>query len=59
MTQFSFRHPELNNSIKVFEIDHPATQEFTKNRLEKVYLTIPDSLHLVSMTSPKSLQLII
>lgn len=46
---FGFRYPELKNSLKIFEIDHPATQELKKNKLEDANLNIPNHLHFVSM----------
>jgi len=45
---FCFRYPELENSINVFEIDHPATQELKKKKLEAAELSIPKNLHFVS-----------
>lgn len=50
---FSFRHPELENILEIFEIDHPATQEFKKKRLEKANFKIPSNLHFVSMDFTK------
>lgn len=50
---FSLRHPELENMLKIFEIDHPATQEFKKKRLEKVNLKLPSNVHFVSMDFTK------
>jgi methyltransferase (TIGR00027 family) len=50
---FSFRHPELNSSIEIFEIDHPATQAFKKKRLSAARLEIPHNLHLISMDFTK------
>ncbi|TKH37655.1 SAM-dependent methyltransferase [Paenibacillus polymyxa] len=46
---FCFRHPELKNSLEIFEIDHPATQESKKKRLAHANLKIPSNLRLVSM----------
>lgn len=46
---FAFRYPELESSLEIFEIDHPATQEFKKKRLREAKLDIPDNLHFVSM----------
>lgn len=46
---FCFRHPELKNSLEIFEIDYPATQEFKKNRLDNGDFKIPSNLHFVSM----------
>lgn len=52
---FSFRHPELENSLEIFEIDHPVTQEFKKKRLDEANLKIPSNLHFVSMDFTKKL----
>ncbi|MCP1148859.1 MULTISPECIES: class I SAM-dependent methyltransferase [Bacillus] len=52
---FSFRHPELENSLEIFEIDHPATQEFKKQRLDEAKLKIPSNLHFISMDFTKNL----
>ena len=46
---FCFRHPELENTLEIFEIDHPSTQEFKKKRLEDANFTVPDNLHIVPM----------
>ncbi|WP_242142889.1 MULTISPECIES: class I SAM-dependent methyltransferase [unclassified Bacillus cereus group] len=50
---FSFRHPELENSLEIFEIDHPATQTFKMKRLHETDLKIPSNLHFVSMDFTK------
>ncbi|RLL48436.1 class I SAM-dependent methyltransferase [Oceanobacillus piezotolerans] len=46
---FVFRYPEFKNRLEIFEIDHPATQELKKIKLEDAKLNIPDHLHFVSM----------
>ncbi|WP_099157672.1 class I SAM-dependent methyltransferase [Virgibacillus ndiopensis] len=46
---FCFRHPELQNSLDIIEIDHPATQEFKKKRLDNANFKLPSNLHFVSM----------
>ncbi|MET3210728.1 UNVERIFIED_CONTAM: methyltransferase (TIGR00027 family) [Paenibacillus sp. PvR008] len=46
---FCFRHPELKNSLEIYEIDYPATQEFKKKRLDNANFKIPSNLHFVSM----------
>ncbi|WP_175639370.1 class I SAM-dependent methyltransferase [Metabacillus schmidteae] len=55
---FCFRHPELENSLEIFEIDYPTTQEFKKKKIEKEKLNIPTNLHFVSkdFTTPFSFQ---
>ncbi|MFF2855412.1 class I SAM-dependent methyltransferase [Peribacillus sp. NPDC058002] len=50
---FCFRHPELNDSIEIFEVDYPATQDFKKIRLANADYQIPDNLHFVSMDFTK------
>jgi methyltransferase (TIGR00027 family) len=44
---FCFRQPELENSLEIFELDHPATQEFKRKRFTEVDFQIPHNLHLV------------
>ena len=46
---FCFRHPEINDSLEIFEVDYPATQDFKKIRLANANYQIPDNLHFVSM----------
>lgn len=46
---FCFRHPELHGQLEIFEVDHPATQQFKKTRLENANYMIPNNLHFVSM----------
>ncbi|QBJ70206.1 SAM-dependent methyltransferase [Bacillus anthracis] len=50
---FSFRHRELENKIEVFEVDHPSTQQFKKERIEEAEFEIPNNLHFVSMDFTK------
>ncbi|MGC4378109.1 class I SAM-dependent methyltransferase [Fictibacillus sp. Mic-4] len=51
---FCFRHPELENTVDIFEVDYPSTQATKKERLGKVGLQIPDNLHFVSMDFSKT-----
>ncbi len=44
---FSLRHPELKDSLDIFELDLPAAQEFKKQRLSLAGLTAPANLHWV------------
>jgi len=50
---FSLRHSELENMLEIFEIDHPATQEFKKKRLTEVDIKLPSNVHYVSMDFTK------
>lgn len=44
---FAFRRPDLAGALDVFELDHPASQRFKRERLEAAGLDDPDSLHFV------------
>lgn len=44
---FPFRRPELAEELTIFELDHPATQGFKRDRLAAAGLTPPPSLHFV------------
>lgn len=46
---FAFRFPELQSSLKIFEIDHPDTQVLKKKKLAAAKFCIPDNLYFVPM----------
>ena len=50
---FCFRHPELENTLEIFEIDYPTTQEFKKKRLDEANFKVPSNLHFISMDFTK------
>src|SRR5215831_15614237 len=45
---FAFRRPDLVKRLRIFEIDHPATQAFKRARLENARLLHPDHLHFAA-----------
>lgn len=45
---FCLRHPQLAEQIRVYEIDHPASQQFKKRRLAKEGLGVPSNLDFIS-----------
>ena len=47
MDTFAFRRPELMELLEVFEVDHPATQEFKLSRLADLKWKRPAKLHFV------------
>lgn len=51
---FCLRHPELENTLKIFEIDHPLTQAFKLKRLDEVAFRTPDNLHFIPMDFTKT-----
>ncbi|OJD55382.1 SAM-dependent methyltransferase [Bacillus albus] len=50
---FSFRHRELENEIAIFEVDHPSTQKFKRERIKDAELETPNNLHFISMDFTK------
>ncbi|PAD37804.1 class I SAM-dependent methyltransferase [Terribacillus sp. 7520-G] len=50
---FSFRHPELQKSLHIFEVDLPEAQTFKRKRLAEANFEIPSNLHFVSMDLSK------
>ena len=44
---FAYRRPDLRNQIEVFEVDHPATQELKRRRLEAAGISHQPNLHFV------------
>jgi methyltransferase (TIGR00027 family) len=47
MDTFAFRCPELVKKLRVFEVDHPATQARKRNRLDEVGWEQPEQLHFI------------
>lgn len=42
---FTFREPELTGKLRVFEVDHPTTQEYKLQRVEALGWTKPETVH--------------
>lgn len=47
MDTFAFRHLELMNKLRVFEVDLSATQAIKRQRLKELGWEIPEELHFV------------
>lgn len=41
---FAYRNPHPGSQLRVFEVDHPATQSWKRERLREADIAIPDSL---------------
>jgi methyltransferase (TIGR00027 family) len=48
MDSFALRRPDFASELEIFEVDHPATQEFKKLRLHDCGVAVPDRLHFVA-----------
>ena len=53
MDTFAFRRPEMMAKLEVFEIDHPATQEFKFQRLAELEWEHPAKLHFIPIDFTK------
>ena len=47
LDSFACRRPDLENKLKVFEVDHPDTQEWKKMRLRELGIDLPLNLTFV------------
>jgi methyltransferase (TIGR00027 family) len=54
MDTFAFRCPQALKKVEVFEVDHPATQAFKRNRINELGWQIPSGLHFVSLDFTES-----
>ncbi|MFD0713029.1 class I SAM-dependent methyltransferase [Paenibacillus sp. GCM10027626] len=53
MDTFAQRNPGLIEQLQIFEIDHPATQRFKRNRLKDLGWAQPDNLNFVPIDFTK------
>jgi methyltransferase (TIGR00027 family) len=49
LDSFAYRRRDLAGVLQVFEIDHPATQQWKRARLRALQVTLPDNLVFVPM----------
>ncbi|MCP4133728.1 MAG: class I SAM-dependent methyltransferase [bacterium] len=47
LDSFALRRKDLASSLKIFEVDHPATQNLKRGRLEKLNIGLPPNLEFV------------
>ncbi|MHB8842511.1 MAG: class I SAM-dependent methyltransferase [Candidatus Aquicultor sp.] len=50
---FAFRQSEMAGKLRVFEVDHPATQAHKRQRLDELGWEHPEELHFVTMDFTK------
>ena len=53
LDSFAYRRTDLANSLRVFEVDHPATQAWKRARLQQIRITLPSNLVLVPVDFEK------
>lgn len=47
LDSFAFRRPDMMRRLDVYEVDHPASQTWKRERLAEMRLNIPTTLHFV------------
>ena len=50
---FAFRRPDLMEQVEVFEVDHPSTQGFKRNRIAELGWKHPAKLHFIPIDFTK------
>jgi methyltransferase (TIGR00027 family) len=46
---FAYRSPHLRKGLRVFELDHPSTQQWKRQRLAEAEIDLPEGLSFVSL----------
>lgn len=46
---FSIRRPSFARELEIFELDHPATQAFKRERIAALDVSLPESVHFISV----------
>ena len=49
LSSFTWRRPDLMSGLELSEVDHPATQEWKRERIDAVGLESHDNLHFASV----------
>jgi methyltransferase (TIGR00027 family) len=49
LDSFAYRRPDLMSSLDVFEVDHPASQRWKRERLAELGITAPAHLHYLAI----------
>jgi methyltransferase (TIGR00027 family) len=53
LDSFAYRRPDLSKVLRVFEVDHPATQAWKRSRLREIGIELPLNLNLVPVDFEK------
>jgi methyltransferase (TIGR00027 family) len=53
LDSFAYRRPDLEKVLRVFEVDHPATQTWKRTRLQEIGIELPPNLSLVPVDFEK------
>jgi methyltransferase (TIGR00027 family) len=49
LDSFAYRRPDLAALVRVFEVDHPATQQWKRARLRDIHVTLPSHVTFIPL----------
>jgi methyltransferase (TIGR00027 family) len=49
LDSFAWRRSDLSTALEIYEVDHPGTQAYKRERLESQGLAVPANLHFVAV----------
>jgi methyltransferase (TIGR00027 family) len=53
LDSFAYRRPDLAKALRIFEVDHPASQAWKRTRLQEAGIELPPNLSLVPVDFEK------
>ncbi len=53
LDSFALRRKDLTSTLRIYELDHPTSQESKKKRFRKLSLALPNNLELISIDFEK------
>jgi methyltransferase (TIGR00027 family) len=51
---FAYRQPSWCNSLRIFEVDHPATQQWKRRRVAEAGVSVPENVYFVPIDFEKT-----
>jgi methyltransferase (TIGR00027 family) len=49
LDSFAYRRPDLAMTVRIFEVDHPATQQWKRARLQELNIELPSNLIFIPL----------
>jgi methyltransferase (TIGR00027 family) len=49
LDSFAYRRPDLATTLRIFEVDHPATQQWKRARLQALHIELPSNLTFIPL----------
>jgi methyltransferase (TIGR00027 family) len=49
LDSFAYRRPDLATTLRIFEVDHPATQQWKRARLQELHIDLPSNLTFIPL----------